>query len=114
MPISTFCMLKQTMASPFKTLSATTLLLLAVIIITMLLPECHADEPFEKTSSIHHVLRRVGRRIVSPKHRHGRPPFKPGPWNQAHATFYEGGSGTFGMNSAGLPSQIYLFFFFSC
>ncbi|CAJ1891363.1 unnamed protein product [Sphenostylis stenocarpa] len=25
-----------------------------------------------------------------------RPIFKPGPWKQAHATFYEGGSGTFG------------------
>ena len=81
------------MAYPFKALSAIkTLLLLAVIIITMLLPQCHADDPSEKTSSIH----------------------QPGPWMQAHATFYEGGSGTFGMNSAGLPSQIYLFFFFSC
>ena len=29
---------------------------------------------------------------------HRRPPFKPGPWNHAHATFYEGGSGTFGMD----------------
>ncbi|CAK9320116.1 unnamed protein product [Citrullus colocynthis] len=28
--------------------------------------------------------------------KHHRPPFKPGPWKHAHATFYEGGSGTFG------------------
>jgi hypothetical protein len=27
---------------------------------------------------------------------HHRPSFKPGPWKQARATFYEGGSGTFG------------------
>lgn len=26
------------------------------------------------------------------------PKFKPGPWKHAHATCYEGGSGTFGMN----------------
>ncbi|XWS55900.1 hypothetical protein CRYUN_Cryun09bG0039700 [Craigia yunnanensis] len=85
------------MAYPFKALSGTkTLLLLAVIIITMLLPECHADDPSEKTSWIHHVVRRVGNRVVSPKRRDGKPPFKPGPWMQAHATFYEGGSETFG------------------
>ncbi|XVE61628.1 hypothetical protein DITRI_Ditri06bG0055800 [Diplodiscus trichospermus] len=82
------------MALPFKTISATTLLLLAVIVIT-LLPRCHADETFEQTSSIHNVVRRVGG-VVSPKNKPRRPPFKPGPWNQAHATFYEGGSGTFG------------------
>ncbi|KAL5546054.1 hypothetical protein UlMin_005741 [Ulmus minor] len=28
--------------------------------------------------------------------KHHRPKFKPGPWTHAHATFYEGGSGTFG------------------
>ncbi|KAI6675713.1 hypothetical protein NL676_003619 [Syzygium grande] len=28
--------------------------------------------------------------------KHHRPRFAPGPWKQAHATFYEGGSGTFG------------------
>ncbi|KAK3406267.1 hypothetical protein EUGRSUZ_K02434 [Eucalyptus grandis] len=28
--------------------------------------------------------------------KHNRPKFAPGPWKQAHATFYEGGSGTFG------------------
>lgn len=27
------------------------------------------------------------------------PKFKPGRWKHAHATFYEGGSGTFGKNS---------------
>ncbi|EOY07988.1 PREDICTED: expansin-A9 [Theobroma cacao] len=82
------------MASPSKAFSATTLLLLAVIIM-LLLPECHADHPVKKTSSIHHVVRRVGNPVVSLKHK-GRPPFKPGPWKQGHATFYEGGSGTFG------------------
>ncbi|XVE96574.1 hypothetical protein REPUB_Repub02eG0234500 [Reevesia pubescens] len=85
-----------------------TLLLLAVIIISMLLPECHAGDPSKKTL-IHHVVRK------------GRPPFKPGPWNQAHATFYEGGSGTFvgacgyedveklgyGLNTAALSNTLF-------
>ena len=31
-----------------------------------------------------------------PKPHHAHPKFIPGPWKQAHATFYEGGSGTFG------------------
>ncbi|PON48999.1 Expansin [Parasponia andersonii] len=31
-----------------------------------------------------------------PVHKHHRPKFKPGPWINAHATFYDGGSGTFG------------------
>lgn len=31
-----------------------------------------------------------------PRKRNPRPRFQPGPWKQAHATFYEGGSGTFG------------------
>ncbi|KAI4365627.1 hypothetical protein MLD38_021593 [Melastoma candidum] len=31
-----------------------------------------------------------------PKKMNPRPRFQPGPWKQAHATFYEGGSGTFG------------------
>lgn len=31
-------------------------------------------------------------------HHHHRPKFAPGAWKHAHATFYEGGSGTFGMN----------------
>lgn len=37
------------------------------------------------------------RRPVLPR-KHHRPNFKPGPWTPAHATFYEGGSGTFGTN----------------
>lgn len=32
--------------------------------------------------------------------RNHRPRFVNGPWKHAHATFYEGGSGTFGMNNA--------------
>lgn len=35
--------------------------------------------------------------VVSHNHHH-RPKFAPGAWKHAHATFYEGGSGTFGMN----------------
>lgn len=95
------------MASPFKTRSATTtMLLLAVIIISTLLPECHA----EKTGLIHHVIRRNGHKSHSPRVMHKKPPFKPGPWNQAHATFYEGGSGSFGINNTGLPFTYYIIF----
>lgn len=35
--------------------------------------------------------------VVAHNHHH-RPKFAPGAWKHAHATFYEGGSGTFGMN----------------
>ncbi|XP_022925799.1 expansin-A9-like [Cucurbita moschata] len=37
--------------------------------------------------------RELGARLVK---KHNRPPFKPGPWKRARATFYEGGPGTFG------------------
>ncbi|TXG58420.1 hypothetical protein EZV62_016249 [Acer yangbiense] len=66
----TFCM--NTMASLLKALSGTLLL------IALVLPNCDAH--------------------VQPRHaiRKHRPNFKPGPWKQAHATFYEGHTGTFG------------------
>jgi hypothetical protein len=42
-----------------------------------------------------HAVRVTGKRF--PLIKHHRPKFKPGPWKQAHATFYEGGSGSFGI-----------------
>ncbi|GKV46345.1 hypothetical protein SLEP1_g53332 [Rubroshorea leprosula] len=44
------------------------------------------------SSSTRHAV--AASQVAGPKHH--RKPFKPGPWKQAHATFYEGGSGTFG------------------
>ncbi|KAI3441456.1 Expansin [Psidium guajava] len=38
----------------------------------------------------------INRHTPSSHAKHHRPRFTPGPWKQAHATFYEGGSGTFG------------------
>lgn len=40
-----------------------------------------------------------GHEIHVVAHSHHRPTFTAGAWKHAHATFYEGGSGTFGMNS---------------
>ncbi|OMO73720.1 Expansin [Corchorus olitorius] len=74
-------------SSQSKALSAT--LLSLALTMSFFLSECHAK------SSIHHVLRRFGNVVVSPPHKH-KPPFKPGPWKEAHATFYEGGAGTYG------------------
>ena len=49
-----------------------------------------------RTAHPHHLRRGHGQNALI--HKHHRPKFKPGPWINAHATFYEGGSGTFGMN----------------
>ncbi|KAF2307467.1 hypothetical protein GH714_028950 [Hevea brasiliensis] len=46
---------------------------------------------------MHSALHAVGRHSqrVQPV-KHHKPKFKPGPWSKAHATFYEGGTGSFG------------------
>lgn len=84
------------MASPLKALSVT-LLLLAIA-----LTHCHAYQgargrhyPAGKHSTDHAIGRHY-HHVALPK-RH-RPKFNPGPWTNAHATFYSGGSGTFGIN----------------
>ncbi|KAK4583075.1 hypothetical protein RGQ29_026024 [Quercus rubra] len=72
------------MALPLQVLSASLLLLIAV-------PDIYATVHH----GVHHAVgSRAHHRIVLPKHH--RPKFKPGPWKQAHATFYEGGPGSFG------------------
>lgn len=74
------------MALPLSVLLVSLLLLIAV-------PDIYAT--FHH--GVHHAVgSRAHHRIVLPKHH--RPKFKPGPWKQAHATFYEGGPGSFGMN----------------
>lgn len=74
------------MALPLSVLLVSLLLLIAV-------PDIYAT--FHH--GVHHAVgSRAHHRIVIPKHH--RPKFKPGPWKQAHATFYEGGPGSFGMN----------------
>ncbi|GAV71096.1 Pollen_allerg_1 domain-containing protein/DPBB_1 domain-containing protein, partial [Cephalotus follicularis] len=54
-------------------------LALTLLLIALVMHDCHAH----------------GNLVVPHKHGH-RPNFKPGPWKQAHATFYDGGSGSFG------------------
>ncbi|KAI5561070.1 hypothetical protein BDE02_16G088700 [Populus trichocarpa] len=78
------------MASPLKSILAT-LLLLAIA-----LPDCQAKSKpsLIGKQAIHHAIGRQANHIELPK-RH-KPKFRPGPWKKAHATFYEGGSGTFG------------------
>ncbi|XP_061352607.1 expansin-A9-like [Gastrolobium bilobum] len=53
-----------------------------LFLIALPIPEVHANI--------------VGGRNKALTPKHHRPKFRPGPWKQAHATFYEGGSGTFG------------------
>ncbi|XP_028777173.1 expansin-A9-like [Neltuma alba] len=70
------------MALPLRTLLASFMLFL--IIIALWLPHVHADaNPSQHVGG--------GTRIAL-----SQPRFVPSPWRQAHATFYEGGSGTYG------------------
>ncbi|KAJ6968676.1 hypothetical protein NC653_036605 [Populus alba x Populus x berolinensis] len=77
------------MASPLKPMLAT-LLLLAIAF-----PHCQAKSKpsLSGKQAIHHAIGRQAHDIELPK-RH-KPKFQSGPWKEAHATFYEGGSGTF-------------------
>ncbi|KAJ7972324.1 Expansin [Quillaja saponaria] len=62
-----------------------------LFLIAFPLPYVHANvNPLWRS----HAAGGRGGHPVAPKHH--RPKFQPGPWKQAHATFYEGGSGTFG------------------
>ncbi|KAL3569591.1 hypothetical protein D5086_029481 [Populus alba] len=103
------------MASPLKPMLAT-LLLLAIAF-----PHCQAKSKpsLSGKQAIHHAIGRQAHDIELPK-RH-KPKFQSGPWKEAHATFYEGGSGTFGgacnykdvagqgygMNTAALSSVLF-------
>jgi hypothetical protein len=95
------------MALPLQVLSVSLLLLIV-------LPDVLATAPLRvRGYGAHHAVRVRGHRIQLPKHH--RPKFKPGPWKQAHATFYEGGSGTYGMNAClMLRNQIALTWYFFC
>lgn len=81
------------MALPLHALSVSLLLL-----ITVLSDDAHAAVVRHGHHRWHkrHAMRGRGKRFNLLKHH--RPKFKPGPWTKAHATFYEGGSGSFGMN----------------
>lgn len=83
------------MASLFQALLGSLLLVLPV------LPHyVHASE-WKKVG--YHAAVRGGARSDDKLHvvaRNHRPRFVNGPWKHAHATFYEGGAGTFGMNNA--------------
>ncbi|KAJ6968677.1 expansin-A4-like [Populus alba x Populus x berolinensis] len=71
-----------------------TLLLLAIAF-----PHCQAKSKpsLSGKQAIHHAIGRQAHDIELPK-RH-KPKFQSGPWKEAHATFYEGGSGTFGIDT---------------
>lgn len=79
------------MASPLQAFSVSLLLLIA-------LPH---DANAWKRGGRHHAGR-----ATLPKHH--RPKFKPGPWKQASATFYEGGSGTFGISIINTPNPSFI------
>jgi hypothetical protein len=95
------------MASPLKSILAT-LLLLAIA-----LPDCQAKSKpsLLGKQAIHHAIGRQAKHIELPK-RH-KPKFRPGPWKKAHATFYEGGSGTFGIDAFFSLFPIFLPYFTS-
>jgi hypothetical protein len=95
------------MASPLKSILAT-LLLLAIA-----LPDCQAKSKpsLIGKQAIHHAIGRQANHIELPK-RH-KPKFRPGPWKKAHATFYEGGSGTFGIDAFFSLFPIFLPYFTS-
>jgi len=75
------------MALPLRALLG---LLLLVLVVVVALP----DHVRAWRVPHRHVGRGRGR--FPPPRKHHRPNFRPGPWTPAHATFYEGGSGTFG------------------
>lgn len=74
------------MALPLGALVTSSLLL---FLVAFPLPDVHAAHNIVVGGTRNKQL------ITPPKHNH--PKFAPGPWKQAHATFYEGGSGTFGI-----------------
>ncbi|KAJ8754132.1 hypothetical protein K2173_002030 [Erythroxylum novogranatense] len=65
----------------------------AFLLLTVVLPNCRAT--IAGKVAIHHAIGRQNH-VKTPPAKHHKPPFKPGPWKKARATFYEGGSGTFG------------------
>ncbi|KAG8647172.1 expansin-A16-like [Manihot esculenta] len=73
------------MASPLGALSAMLLLL-----VVALAKNCEATA----MHSAIHAVRRHGHKLKPIKR--NKPKFKPGLWRKAHATFYEGGTGSFG------------------
>ncbi|TKY62096.1 Expansin-A16 protein [Spatholobus suberectus] len=77
------------MAFPLGALVTTSLLFL----VAFPLPNVHAKVSSSWSHAAHNMAGRRNK-IVDLEHHH--PVFGPGPWKQAHATFYEGGSGTFG------------------
>ncbi|KAK7337132.1 hypothetical protein VNO77_17692 [Canavalia gladiata] len=78
------------MAFPLAALMISSLLFL----VAFPLPNVHANNI---SSSWRHAAHNNvgGNEVVDQPERH-RPAFGPGPWKKAYATFYEGGSGTFG------------------
>ncbi|KAJ1418922.1 RlpA-like protein, double-psi beta-barrel domain [Sesbania bispinosa] len=76
------------MAFPSEALVTLALLFL----VAFPLPDVHANASSSWRYAAHNI---VGNNKVVTPNRH-RPKFTAGPWKQAHATFYEGGSGTFG------------------
>lgn len=82
------------MAFPLGALMTTTLLLFLVAF--SLIPNVHATIRSSWGHAAHNMVGRDNKIVDLHKH---HPVFGPGPWRQAYATFYEGGSGTFGTKS---------------
>ncbi|RDX86523.1 Expansin-A9, partial [Mucuna pruriens] len=77
------------MAFPLGAIVTSSLLFL----VAFLLPNVHAKTSYSwKHAANNMPQRRDKKEDLDRRH----PPFRPGPWKKAHATFYEGGSGTFG------------------
>ncbi|KAG4916385.1 hypothetical protein JHK85_054836 [Glycine max] len=70
----------------------TTTLLLFLVAFS-LIPNVHATIRSSWGHAAHNMVGRDNKIVDLHKH---HPVFGPGPWRQAYATFYEGGSGTFG------------------
>lgn len=82
------------MVSPLGALVTSSFLLLIAF------PDVHASINSSWKHAAHNSVgggRKWNKLIIKNGKKHHHPKFVPGPWKQAHATFYEGGSGTFGI-----------------
>lgn len=85
------------MALPLGALSASIYVFFLVMIIAISVAH-HVDANAVSSSWKHAAAHNVEGGVKRVKLKEHRPPFKPGPWRQAFATFYEGSSSSFGNN----------------